>query len=146
MLSGLQAATSRHTVSATMAHLIVSLKGTRFQYSHGFGSLLVSQLEATLLGKETDVYMKRTTVNKATHIWQDSSSEDYIHRPKSLESTCAFEMAMHYTKTIKPMKIIKQVFKRQNNDEDDNKPEQMNPQVIMASGMQPSNPSNRDAT
>ena len=51
LLSGIRAATSRHVVSATMAHLIVSLDGTRFEFSHKFGHLLISQLEATLNGE-----------------------------------------------------------------------------------------------
>ena len=66
MLSGLQAATSRHTISATLVHLIVSLGGTRFQFSHDFGTLLVSQLEATLEEKPVDVYVKRTTIKGKT--------------------------------------------------------------------------------
>jgi len=53
--SGLRAATSRHVVSATMAHLLVSFNGTRFIFSHDFGHLLVTQLEATLEGLPINV-------------------------------------------------------------------------------------------
>ena len=120
MLSGLQAATSRHTVSATLAHLIVSLGGTRFKFSHDFGTLLVSQLDATLENKPVDVYVKRTTIKKKTIMWHDSSSEDYIFRPTELEKLCAYEMAMHFMKVLKPMKILTKAFGEQtNHDADD---------------------------
>lgn len=109
MLSGLQAATSRHCISATMAHLIVSLGGTRFQFSHEFGTLLVSQLEATLKGEEADVYIKRTEIKGDTLLWHDSTSEDYIYRPDSLQHICAYYMAMHYQKVMKPRKVLQEV-------------------------------------
>ena len=62
LLSGMRAATSRHVVSATLAHLIVSQNGTRFTFSHDFGHLLVSQLEATLEGSPVDVRVRTTTL------------------------------------------------------------------------------------
>jgi hypothetical protein len=55
LLSGMRAATSRHVISATLAHLIVSQNGTRFTFSHNFGHLLVSQLEAKVEGSPVDV-------------------------------------------------------------------------------------------
>ena len=47
-LSGMNAATSRNATSATLQHLLVSNGGSQFNFSHGFGNLLVGQLEATL--------------------------------------------------------------------------------------------------
>lgn len=55
VLLGLRAATSRHVVSAKMAHLLVSLNGTRFTFSHDYNHLLVSQLEVTLQGDPVNV-------------------------------------------------------------------------------------------
>ena len=55
VLSGMRAATSRHLVSATLAHLIVSKNETRFMLSHDFGPLLVTQVNATLEGGPLDV-------------------------------------------------------------------------------------------
>ena len=49
-LSGMNAATLRNVISATLQHLLVSNGGSRFNFSHGFGNLLVGQLEAPLEG------------------------------------------------------------------------------------------------
>ena len=55
LLSGLRAATSRYVLSATLAHLIISQNVSTFTFSHDFGHLLVTQLEATLEGCPIDV-------------------------------------------------------------------------------------------
>ena len=55
MLSGMNAATSRNVISATMQHLLVSNGGSRFNFSHGFGNLLLGQLETTLEGQPIDI-------------------------------------------------------------------------------------------
>ncbi len=55
LLLGLNAATIRNVISATMAHLIPCNNGSRFVYSHDFSDLLVGQMEATLEGKFTNV-------------------------------------------------------------------------------------------
>jgi hypothetical protein len=54
-LSGLNAATTRNVISATMAHLIPCNNGLPFVYSHEFSDLLVGQMEATLEGKDINV-------------------------------------------------------------------------------------------
>ena len=118
LLSGLRAATSRHVISATMAHLLVSMDGSRFQFSHSFGRLLVSQLEATLEGLPVDVRVRTTKINDKTYLWPDSSSEDYIHRPRSLEAMCSYEMAMKYTKVVKSKMAVKRSL--DNEESDDN--------------------------
>jgi hypothetical protein len=41
LLSGLNAATTRNVISATMAHVILSNRGSRFVFSHNFSELLV---------------------------------------------------------------------------------------------------------
>lgn len=48
----------------TMANLIVSLDGTRFQFSHSLRNLLVSQLEATLEGLPVHVRIRTTKVDE----------------------------------------------------------------------------------
>ncbi len=55
LLSGLNAATTRNDISATMAHLIPCNGGSRFVFSHEFSDLLVGQMEASLEGQETNV-------------------------------------------------------------------------------------------
>jgi hypothetical protein len=103
----MRAATSRHVVSATLAHLIVSQNGTRFTFSHDFGHLLVSQLEATLEGSPVDVHVRTTKVDGETYFWPDSSSEDYIHRPNALDGMCSYEMAMYYKKVVKSKSAVR---------------------------------------
>ena len=44
VLSGLNAATTRNVISATMAPLIPCNNGLRFVYSHEFSDLLVTQM------------------------------------------------------------------------------------------------------
>ena len=69
MLRGVNTATSRHAVSSPMAHLITSLDGARFQYSHEFVNLLVSQLDATLDGLPVDARIRK----KQEQNWRHST-------------------------------------------------------------------------
>ncbi len=55
LLLGLNAATTRNVISATMAHLIPCNNGSRCVYSHDFSDLLVGQIEATLEGEISNV-------------------------------------------------------------------------------------------
>jgi hypothetical protein len=57
VLSGLNAATTRNVISATMAHLIPSNEGSCFIFSHDFSDLLVGQMEATLEDQDVNVHM-----------------------------------------------------------------------------------------
>ena len=88
-------------ISSTWAHLIVSQNGSRFTFSHDFGHLLVTQLEATLEGHPVDVQVRTTKVDGETYFWPDSSSEDYIQRPTSIEGVCSYEVAMYDRKVLK---------------------------------------------
>ena len=119
LLSGLRSATSRHVVSSTMAHLLMSFDGHRFQFSHKFGHLLVSQLEATLEGNPIDCRVRSFKLNKKTYFYGDSTSDDYIHRPHNLEGECAYYMSMWYTKTKKSKKEINQYIIQTEMDTDD---------------------------
>lgn len=100
MLSGINAATSRYVVSATMAHLLISQGGTRFKFSHDMSDLLVTQLEACLEGKPVDFRLRVNKYKRETVIWRDCLADDYIHRPTQqlFENMCAYEMAMKYEK------------------------------------------------
>ncbi len=55
VLSGINAATTRNVISATMAHLIPLNGGSRFVFPHNFSELLVVQMEATLEGQDVNV-------------------------------------------------------------------------------------------
>jgi hypothetical protein len=80
-LSGLNAATTRIVISATMAHLIPCNNGSQFLYSHDFSDLLVGQMEATLDGHDINVCTCSNKVDKKTLTWSESLADDYIHRP-----------------------------------------------------------------
>ena len=58
VLSGLNAATTRNVISATMAHLIPLNGSLRFVFSHDFSDLLVGQMEATFEGQDVNVRIK----------------------------------------------------------------------------------------
>jgi hypothetical protein len=100
VLSGLNAATTRNVISATMAHLIPCNGGSRFVYSHTFSDLLVGQMEATLEGQDISVRIRSNKLDKKIITWPDSLADDYIHRPteNELDQICFYEMTMRYKK------------------------------------------------
>jgi len=101
MLSAMNASTSRDVVSSTMAHYLVQHGGQRFSASHEPRHLLVTQLEDTLDDKAVNFTLRRTNKSKADGTvvqWPDSSSHDYVHRPKKLEDVCAYEFTELYEK------------------------------------------------
>lgn len=103
MLGALNASTSRFVVGTTMAHLMVCQGGTRFKMSHSTGNLLITQLEATLEGRNVDVRLRTNMMNNNVIIWPDSSADDYIHRPNYglFDNMCYYEMTMWYKKRYK---------------------------------------------
>lgn len=122
MLAAMNAATSRFKVSTVMSHLMVCNGGTRFTFSHEFGNLLVSQLEATLDNKEIHVRLRTNMSGGKTVIWPDSSADDYIHRPDSpiFDVMCSYEMAMRFKKVCKTFKEMRNNAVSDNFDIDEN--------------------------
>ena len=102
----MNAATSRDVVYSTMAHLLICNDGTRFVYSHGFGNLLIGQLEATLKDEPIDVRMRKNVFRKKEVLWPDSSSDDYIYRPNhpQIDNLCSYQMCMMFKKTYRSFK------------------------------------------
>lgn len=117
MLGGMNAATSRHTLSSTMAHLLISQKGTRFKFSHNFSDLLIGQLEAQLEGEPVDFRLRVNRHKKKRHVWRDSLADDYLHRPEEngIENMCSYEMCMKYKKKYLSFKQMN-VLETNNND------------------------------
>jgi hypothetical protein len=111
VLSGMNAATSRNVISATMAHLTNSNDGSRFVYSTGFADLLIRQMEATLEGGDVDVRIRSTVLEGEVKTCQDSSADDYIYRPDKpkdkLDKMCYYEMTRMYKKEFKSKKECK---------------------------------------
>jgi hypothetical protein len=79
VLSGLNAATTRNVISATMAHLIPCNDGSRFVFSHTFSDLLVGQMDATLEGQDINVRIRSNKLQNKIITWPDSLADDYIH-------------------------------------------------------------------
>ena len=107
MLRGVNAATSRHVVSSPMGHLITMLDGSRFEYSHEFVNLLVSQLDATLEGRPVDARIRTNKGRSGKKIlWPDSSADDYIHRPNHRDTNglCSHAYFSKYQKQCKTFK------------------------------------------
>ena len=116
LLSGLNAATTRNVISATMQHLLICNGGSRFQFSHGFGVLLIGQLEASLEKWPIDVRLRSNIVKGEKVVWPDNSSDDYLHRPRdaTFEGMCSYEMAQQYKKTL-----LSRVIDDDSDDEED---------------------------
>lgn len=126
LLGGMNAATSRDVISAPMGHLLVSSRGTRFQFSHDFSHLLISQLEATLEGEPIDCRIRVSTIGKEKVTWPDSSSDDYIDRPMKplFDGMCPYEFTMKYKKAFNTVAEVKRMESRRkqcaNENSDDN--------------------------
>jgi len=98
MLGGMNAATSRYVVSATMGHLLICQKGTRFMFSHDFSDLLIGQLESTLEDKPVDFRVQINRHKNRRIAWKDILAHDYIHRPENYKfnNMCSYELFMRY--------------------------------------------------
>jgi hypothetical protein len=106
VLSGLNAATTRNVISATMAHLIPSNGGLCFVFSHDFSDLLVSQMEATLEGQDINVCIRSNKLPDGQFkSWADSLADDYIHCPldEKFEMMSFYEMMQQYKKVFKSL-------------------------------------------
>ena len=103
LLSGMNAATTRNVISATMAHLIPCNNGSRFVFSHDFSDLLVGQMEATLEGEITNVRIRSNKLNNKTITWPESLADDYLHRPSEdeFENICFYDLTRRYKKNFK---------------------------------------------
>ena len=103
VLSGLNAATTRNVISATMAHLIPCNDGSRFVFSHNFSDILVGQMEATLECEITNVRIRSNKLNNETITWPESLADDYLHLPNEDEfkNICFYDLTRRYKKTFK---------------------------------------------
>jgi hypothetical protein len=108
VLSGLNAATTRNVISATIAHLIPCNSGSRFVYSHEFSDILVSHIEATLEGQDVTVQIRSSKLEEKIITWPQSLADDYLHQPidKEFEQMCLYAMTSCYKESFKLVKAI----------------------------------------
>jgi hypothetical protein len=93
VISGLNAATTRNAISATMAHFIPSNGGLCFVFSHDFSDLLVGQMEATLQGQNINVRIRTNKLPDGQFkSWSDSLADDYIYHPLGEEFEVCLSM------------------------------------------------------
>ena len=108
MLPGICANLSKTVCNSTMGHLVVRHDDSRFQYSHGFTNLLVSQAIDVMDGKDGQFCIRTnfSRVQKANMLWPDSAVDDYIHRPDEFEAMCSYNYVGkcgNVSKTFKQM-------------------------------------------
>ncbi len=87
VLSGIWAHLSSTVLSATMAWYLV-IKDSRFQFSHDFSHILLSQFESWLLGEDIQFRYRRNKQKETG--WIDSNVFQYIYRPDEIlfENVC----------------------------------------------------------
>jgi hypothetical protein len=95
VLSGILAHLSSTVLSATMAwHLVI--KDSRFQLSHDFSHIHLSQFESWLLGEDIQFRYRRNKQKETG--WIDSNVFQYIYRPDEIffENVCVWEYFQNY--------------------------------------------------
>jgi hypothetical protein len=89
----------------------MSTGGSHFLFSHGFGFLLIPQMEATLMNEPVNVRIRKNILKGEEGFWADSPSDDYLYRPNNprFADICPYEFAMHYKKLYKSFKDMKDI-------------------------------------
>ena len=91
VLIGIRGHVSELTVTPTLASFIVS-HGSRFDFSHGFAPLLLSQMMAFLNGEDIQYTLHRKSRDGI--YWKDIRCNDYLYRSDELENFCFYEFTM----------------------------------------------------
>ena len=101
-LIGMSIHLSEDVVSATMAHLLMCQRGTRFTFSHGFKDLLLGQMLNCLCGKDPGDFVLRRRMKNETEadMWPDFSVNDYLFRHECLENVSYYDFTSRYEKFI----------------------------------------------
>ena len=101
-LLGMNVHLSQDVVSATMAHLLICQRGTRFTFSHEFKHMLVGQMLNYLNGDSPGNFVlkrrNRSVIDQEPVFWADYSVNDYIYRPACLENISFYEFCIKFDK------------------------------------------------
>ena len=118
LLSAMHANTSNLTVSATLAHFLLSML-ERFQFSHDYDTISLPHLLDWFDEKMEELFfVLRTTKIDATSTIKipDYYYNDVLLRPQELDKMCCYEVKMYFEK----VKIPKKKSTAQDSDDDDN--------------------------
>ena len=111
-LIGMSVHLSQDVVSATMAHLLMSQKGSRFTFSHTFRDLMVNHMLNHLTGQTpSDFVLRRRNKGQSgeLYMWPDYSINDYLYRPTDLENISFYEFGMMYEKVAFSFERLKRL-------------------------------------
>ena len=97
LLSGVTTHLSSTVVRAPLAHVLL-VKGSRFQFSHSFSNLLLTQIIDYLDGeKEISFYLRRGYSNSVKEVqWPEMFATNYLERPLELEHVSVKEFVQDY--------------------------------------------------
>ena len=105
-----------------MVQFLICNNGSRFNFSHGFTNLLITQMEDCLEGKQVH-FMLRKNKDKDGKLCTlaDSSANDYIFRSNFLKNMCFYEFKMLYEKKFMTYDQMKKHNSGTSNKEDGKK-------------------------
>ena len=112
ILIGIRTHISSYVIGTPLAYHLLT-KGSRFEFSHDFASLLLGQLEDFTSDMELSFKIrqkKSNTVNESER-WIDCFTNNIIYRNDDLEEVCAYQQVMEYE--------VKQIPVKKNNTDDD---------------------------
>ena len=97
LLSGVTANLSSFVVSTPLGHVLI-VRGSRFQFSHEFSPLLLTQVKDVLEGKEhVSYYLRKGYNGKGEQItWPEMFASNYIQRPTEIENVSLYEFVRKY--------------------------------------------------
>ncbi len=91
---GMSVHLSQDIVRATMAHGLLSQRGSRFNFSYDFQDLLLGQMLNKLNGEEPGDFVlqrKKRSESGDVEIWPDYSVNYYLYISTSMEDMCFYE-------------------------------------------------------
>ena len=124
VLIGIRAHISSYVIGAPLAYHLLT-KGTRFEFSHEFSSILLGQLEDYTMDKELGfkIRQKKKKDGDVSTRWADCFTNNIIYRPKEIDNICVYQQLLEYEiKTFSKNKRI-------DDDDDDDKSDDENTEI-----------------
>ena len=111
ILIGIRTHISSYVIGTPLAYHLLT-KGSRFEFSHDFASLLLGQMEDFTSDMELSFKIRQRKSNNRNESerWIDCFTNNIIYRPDELEEVCAYQQVMEY-------EVIQKSSKRNNSNE-----------------------------